>query len=41
VQLTLYGLPSDAGPAKLGLYLEPLRIAAKTVSDALSGASRP
>jgi hypothetical protein len=41
MQLTVYGLPSDAGPAKLGLYPEPLRIAAKTASDALCGASRP
>ncbi|MBJ7595474.1 MAG: flavin reductase [Candidatus Dormibacteraeota bacterium] len=41
MQLTLFGPPSDAGPAELDLYLELLTTAAKNVSGALSGASRP
>jgi DNA-binding IclR family transcriptional regulator len=41
MQLTLFGLPSDAGPADLDEYLDLLRSAAKNVSAALSGGSRP
>jgi flavin reductase (DIM6/NTAB) family NADH-FMN oxidoreductase RutF len=35
MQLTLYGLPADAGPAELDRYLQPLTIAADKVSGAL------
>ncbi len=38
MQLTLFGLPSDAGPADLDRILELLETAAKSVSRALSGA---
>lgn len=40
MQLTLFGPPSDAGPAQLDLDLELLTTAAKSVSAALSRASR-
>jgi flavin reductase (DIM6/NTAB) family NADH-FMN oxidoreductase RutF/DNA-binding IclR family transcriptional regulator len=40
LQLTLYGLPADAGPADLDAYLRPLLLAAKRVSGALAGQHR-
>ncbi|MGX6604991.1 flavin reductase [Micromonosporaceae bacterium Da 78-11] len=41
LQLTLYGLPAEAGQAELDTYLKPLLATAAEVSAALSGTARP